>query len=165
MHLARREILCLEDTVQFKIKKGIPEEEAIVQVPERLSDNEHMKIAEISMPPFVKDIKDVSIVKERNRRYTMRDIGKLEDRIERIEDFTTLNLLEQESEPLQILDASGLDRCKPGFVVDNFSGHKTGFTSHSDYNCSIDYENGELRPSYVQKGIKLLETTDTDTLR
>ena len=164
-HLARRDILFLEYTGQFKIKKGIPEEESIVQLPSSLSDNEHMKIAEISMPPFVKDIKDVSIVKERNRRYTMRDIGKLEDRIERIEDFTTLNLLEQEAETLQILDASGLDRFKTGFVVDNFSGHKTGFTSHSDYNCSIDYENGELRPSYVQKGIKLLEKNDTDTLR
>ena len=95
----------------------------------------------------------------------MRDIGKLEDRIERVEDFTTLNLLEQEAETLQILDAAGLDRFKTGFVVDNFSGHKTGFVTHSDYNCAIDYENGELRPSYVQKGISLLEKNDTDTLR
>ena len=164
-HLARRDILFLEYTGQFKVKKGVPEEESIVQLPSALSDNEHMKIAEISMPPFVKDIKDVSIVKERNRRYTMRDIGKLDDRITRIEDFTTLNLLEQEAETLQILDAAGLDRFKTGFVVDNFSGHKTGFTSHSDYNCAIDYENGEMRPSYVQKGISLLEKNDTDTLR
>ena len=63
-HLARRDILFLEYTGQFKIKKGVPEEESIVQLPSALSDNEHMKIAEINMPPFVKDIKDVFIVKE-----------------------------------------------------------------------------------------------------
>ena len=163
--LARNDILYLNYLGEFVVKAGIPDEESIVKFPKELSQNEHMKIAEIVIPPFVKDVKKVRIFKERNRRYTMRDIGKLEDRIERVEDFTTLNLLEQEAETLQILDAAGLNRFKTGFVVDNFSGHKTGFVTHSDYNCAIDYENGELRPSYVQKGISLLEKNDTDTLR
>ena len=33
-------------------------------------------------------------VLRKERKYTMRDIGRLENRIQRLEDYTTLNLLE-----------------------------------------------------------------------
>ena len=33
-----------------------------------------------------------------NKRFTMRDIGKLEKRIERLEYFTSLNILEKETQ-------------------------------------------------------------------
>ena len=53
----------------------------------------------------------------------MRDIGKLEDRIENLEFYTQLSLLEQSAQSLQIQDGQGFDRFKNGFIVDNFSGH------------------------------------------
>ena len=56
----------------------------------------------------------------------MRDIGKLEKRIENVEYYTQLSLLEQSAQSLQIQDAEGFDRFKNGFVVDNFNGHSIG---------------------------------------
>jgi hypothetical protein len=50
----------------------------------------------------------------------MRDIGRLEDRIETLEELTSLNLLELETQSLQVQDATGLSRFKSGFFVDNF---------------------------------------------
>ena len=83
---------------------------------------ENMEIATINIPAFTDSVDDITIQLEDNKRFTMRDIGRLEKRIERVEEYTTLNLLEQQAEALQVQDANGLDRFKTGFVVDNFQG-------------------------------------------
>ena len=54
----------------------------------------------------------------------MVDIGRLESRVQNIEFYTQLSLLETETENLNIKDAdTGLDRFKSGFFVDNFKSH------------------------------------------
>jgi len=100
-----------------------------------------------------------------NKRYTMRDIGKLEKRIDNLEYYTSLSLLEQQTESLNIIDASGLDRFKNGFIVDNFAGHNTGDTSSPDYLCSIDMERAELRPFYTMQNVNLIESVSADSDR
>ena len=75
-----------------------------------------------------------------NRRYTMRDIGGLHKRLENVEYYTQLNLLEQDAKSLQIQDADGFDRFKNGFIVDNFTGHGIGDVSDPDYSISMDME-------------------------
>ena len=84
-----------------------------------------MKIVDVLMQPYVKEPEqDIFLRIQKNNRFTMRDIGRLENRIERLEDYTTLNLLEAETENFQVLDANGFDRFKSGFVVDNFTDIK-----------------------------------------
>ena len=100
-----------------------------------------------------------------NKRYTMRDIGKLEKRIDNLEYYTSLSLLEQQTESLNIIDASGLDRFKNGFIVDNFAGHNTGDSASPDYLCSIDMERGELRPFYTMQNVNLIESVSSDGSR
>jgi hypothetical protein len=100
-----------------------------------------------------------------NKRYTMRDIGKLEKRIDNLEYYTSLSLLEQQTESLNIIDANGLDRFKNGFIVDNFSGHNTGDSASPDYLCSIDMERAELRPFYTMQNVNLIETVSSDNDR
>ena len=63
----------------------------------------------------------------------MRDIGKLEKRVERLEFYTTLSILEQQALNMQIKDEIGLDRFKSGFNVDNFEAHKIGSLRSNDY--------------------------------
>jgi len=108
---------------------------------------------------------NVQINRIDNKRYTMRDIGKLEKRIDNLEYYTSLSLLEQQTESLNIIDASGLDRFKNGFIVDNFSGHNTGDSTSPDYLCSIDMENAELRPFYTMQNVNLIEAVSADSDR
>lgn len=105
---------------------------------------------------------NVVIDKQDNKRYTMRDIGKLEKRIDNLEYYTALSLLEQQTESLDIIDADGNSRFKNGFVVDGFTGHTTGDVNSQDYVCSIDMENAELRPFFSQQNINLLEKKSND---
>jgi hypothetical protein len=81
---------------------------------------EVMNIATISLPPYLYNTSNALINLTDNRRYTMRDIGGLENRIQRLEETTSLSLLELSTQSLQIQDAQGLNRFKTGFFVDDF---------------------------------------------
>jgi hypothetical protein len=92
----------------------------------------------------------------------MRDIGRLEKRIDTLEYYTSLSMLEQETQSLEITDsATGLNRFKNGFIVDNFAGHATGDVQSVDYFCAVDMEKNELRPFYSMKNVNLIEKETT----
>ena len=126
-----------------------------------------MVIYNLTLSPYTYDTSKDSILVEKtdNKRYTMRDIGKLEKRIDTIEYYTSLSLLEQETQSLKITDSSGLDRLKNGFIVDNFSGHGIGDVTSEDYVCSIDMEENQLRPSAYVTNVNMIEKLTTDTAR
>jgi len=159
--LARKDLLYLTETGVFKIVSGVPAE--LPSQPRELE--KAMLIASIDLPPYVLDIDDVTFKKARNRRYTMRDIGAIERRLNQIEYYTALNLLEKDAKSFQVQDENGLDRFKSGFVVDNFSGHSVGDVQNEDYRVAIDYEKKTLRPSFFMKGIELIEENTLDTQR
>jgi hypothetical protein len=160
-YLGRIDSLYITAIGDFKIISGAPSSDPIE--PKGL-DNA-MKLGDIMLPPYVLDIKDINFEKEVNRRYTMKDISRLDSRISNIEYYTALNLLEKDAASFQIQDANGLDRFKSGFLVDNFSGHAIGDVKHSDYRNSIDMENNELRPKFAMKGVALMEENTTDSDR
>src|SRR6056300_1298771 len=120
----------------------------------------HLLLATLTIPSYTLNTADVIIDKEDNRRYTMRDIGKLENRIKNIEYYTQLSLLEADAQSLQIQDADGFDRFKNGFVVDNFSGHNVGDVGNNDYKLSIDRARGEARTPFNEDVIELEERDD-----
>jgi hypothetical protein len=108
---------------------------------------------------------NVQVGKIDNKRYTMRDIGKLEKRIDNLEYYTSLSLLEQQTESLEIIDSNGDTRFKNGFIVDGFAGHNTGDTTSPDYVCSVDMERAELRPFYSMQNINMIEKNSNNTQR
>ena len=159
--LGRKDLLFLTEAGLFRILNGVASE--LPEFPKKLE--KAMLLAEISLPPYVLDIDDITFSKTQNKRYTMADIGNLEQRINQLQYYTALNLLEKDAKSFQVQDGNGLDRFKSGFVVDNFSGHSVGDVQNDDYRNSIDYENNELRPKFYMKGIKLIEENTTDSQR
>lgn len=134
-------------------------------VPEDAKLSMSLYTLEIEPYTFGTTSNNVKVKKIDNRRYTMRDIGKLEQRINTLEYYTSLSLLEQETSSLAIKDADNLDRFKNGFIVDNFTGHNVGDVGSPDYMCSIDMENGELRPFFTMKNVNMVEKNSNDTDR
>lgn len=124
-----------------------------------------MHMATLTLAPYTLNSSYVTLQKIDNRRFTMRDIGKLEKRIENLEYYTSLSLLEQQASTLNIPDEFGIDRFKNGFIVDNFAGHTTGDVVSPDYRASIDMEMKELRPTFVMNNVKLIEQARTDAER
>jgi Domain of unknown function (DUF4815) len=99
----------------IKYLYGVP---GITRYPETPIDA--MSLATLIVPAYTRSSAFVKYSKDNNRRYTMRDIGKLENRIENLEYYTTLTLKELETKDLKIVDSTGLDRFKSGFFVSDF---------------------------------------------
>ena len=137
----------------FKVVKGTPS--VYPTIPKNLDDAMH--IYTLDIPAYTFNVKDINTLPQDNRRYTMRDIGGLERRIENVEYYTQLSLLETAAENLQIQDADGFDRFKNGFIVDNFTGHDIGDTTNADYNIAMDMSTGEGRPTHFTDAVKLVE--------
>jgi hypothetical protein len=154
-------IVELTPTRTLIIKEGIGAEFPVLPT----ASETNMKLATLFLPAFTFSPKDVEIKRERHQRFTMKDIGKLERRMQHVEYYTSLNLLERSAQDLEVTDAAGLNRFKSGFVVDNFAGHRTGDVANVDYKCSIDPENNELRPKHKMQNVGLSEQATTDSQR
>ena len=167
-YLARKVKLFLTANGQFQATEGEPS--ATPQEPDMMAGAMHLY--DLHLPPFTFKTSDVIVKKVDNRRYTMRDIGRLEHRLENIEYYTQLSLLEADAKNLQIQDADGFDRFKNGIIVDNFTGHGIGDVSDNDYSISMDLAQGELRPAFQSRTMHALKeiefrfsTAITDAIR
>ena len=148
-YLPRIDKLAITRDKTFKIVKGIPSLQPVS--PDEIADS--MEIYRFDVPAYTFKPSDVTSKIIRNQRFTMNDIGKIKRRVEQLEYYATLSLLERETESLFIKDANGNNRFKNGIIVDQFSGHMVGNVKNPDYNVSIDFQNQELRPPFVSKSV------------
>ena len=144
-YLPRTDKIVLTRDRQFSVIQGTPSIDAIAPA----DDADSMTLYTVTYNPYTFDENDVTIRYVENKRYTMRDIGKLEKRIDNLEYYTSLSVIEQEAKSTAIYDEFGLDRPKLGILVDTFKGHNIGDVLDEYYQCSIDYENSALRPKFV----------------
>ena len=159
-YLQRVDKIFLDKEGNFRVLKGSSSLEP--EIPGILDNAMHLYT--LFIPSYTLDTADVGIESVDNRRYTMRDIGRLEKRIENTEYYTQLSLLEQSAQTLQIQDANGFDRFKNGFVVDNFTGHSIGDPGNVDYKVAMDMAKGEMRPTFNEDAIALEERDNDGTV-
>lgn len=143
-YLPRIDKLVITRDKQFEVVMG--QSALIPKVPK--DRNDAMTLYTIFMPAYTDEIEDIKAIRHQNKRYTMRDIGLIEQRVQNLEYFTTLSWLEKQAINEQFIDeSSGLPRVKTGIVVDPFTGHKIADVSTEDYKAAIDPQTGELRPT------------------
>ena len=90
-----------------------------------------------------------------NNGYTMKDIGSLDQRIQRLEFYQTLSLLEAKATNIEVPDAAGLNRFKNGIFADPQNSHAFGDTSNQEYRWSIDVGLGIGRPLHADENVDL----------
>jgi len=150
-YLGRIDKLYISKTGILSMVKGNSAE--VPQEP--ISNNDDlMELATITLPPYLYDPNDASISLVDNKRYTMRDIGRIEDRVENLEEVTSLSLLELNVQSLQIRDADGNDKFKSGFFVDDFKNNSLINLNQSV--VSVDTTNKELTPFISQNSLESL---------
>jgi hypothetical protein len=137
---------------EFKIETGVPGSSPKAPA----TPDDAMGIYDIRLSPYVFSLNGVHPKLIENKRFTMANIGSLDKRIKNLEYFTSLSLLEQSASSVDITDSTGATRLKNGFIVDNFTNHNIGDPSNPDYQCSIDKENGILRPKFDERNVNLV---------
>lgn len=160
-YLARRDAVVLDKNGVFSLIRGQP---AIFPVSPSIPDNV-MAVAQVYIAPFpsiseklgrILKLNDTVCISNQvaNIRYTMREIGVLKNRIENLEYYTALTLLEKSAVDLQIVDENGLDRFKNGFFVDGFLDHSLGANYLPDYNIAVDKIEQSIRPVFETDAFK-----------
>lgn len=162
-YLPRIDRLVINSNGTFNLINGQPAESP--SAPSAGQDD--MVIADIKYPAYTINADEVVVQKYEQKRYTMKDISKLETRLKNVEYYTQLSLLELATANMSVTDANGLERFKNGFIVDNFTDASKSDVSNVDYQCAIDPETGSLRPSHYTTNVSLTfsETNGTTSIQ
>ena len=152
-YLPRIDRLFLTKEGSFIVNKGVPSLQP--KLPNSLDSC--LEVATIRLPAYLNRSENASTSLVQHKRYTMKDISRLENRLSNVEYYTSLSLLETDTQNLTIRDTTTkLDRFKCGFFVDNFRSYNGGEINNRDYKSSIDTINGILRPTHYTTSIDLL---------
>jgi hypothetical protein len=148
-YLGRKDKLVLTKDRSFQIVEGTPSINPIFPSEPDAS----LVLANLTHEPYTGyiptetpegTVSDLSIEKVKHKRYTMKDIAGLESRINGIEYYASLSMLEQKASSLQISDAYGLNRFKNGIMVDDFSSYAVADTLSDDYKATINKRTRQL---------------------
>ena len=148
----RKDRLFLDKAGDFVYIQGVPSDNP--KEPQTIGDA--IEVAKIELPAYLRDISQVKMIRTNHKRFTMADIGRLEKRLESVEYYTRLSLLETDTANLNITDANGLNRFKSGFFVDNFKKHASHQIDHPDFTASTDAKRGYLRPGHYTTCLDLI---------
>ena len=149
-YLPRRDKLILNKGGELSFKKG--ESNLSPLLPKTPDDT--ISLFEYFIPAYTFNINDIIVTKVDNRRYTMRDIGRIEKRVGALEYYTSLSLLEKNVNDKSIFDDDGTARFKNGFVTDGFRNYITSDITNTQYRCSLDKERGKLYPHHEGYSVK-----------
>ena len=83
--MPRIDKVVLNETGEFDLILGVPDD---TPQPPYFNDT-LLDVATIYLPPYILDVDEIDISIEDHKRYTMEDIGRLEDRIESLEETTS----------------------------------------------------------------------------
>ena len=161
-YLGRKDKVYIDSTGNFVVLSGVPS----LQPKEPDDPKNGMVLCTLTLRPYTATLDDIIVKQRENRRYTMKDIGKIEKRVRNLEYYTSLSLLEKQTKDLQIKDnVTGIDRFKNGFIVDSFTGHGIGNVKDKDYRVAVDATNKILRPMHYTTAVEIVEDIDSGSAR
>jgi hypothetical protein len=172
-YLPRKDLVFITPDNILKIKEGI----SSISPQDPLYPDNAMALAVLNIPPYpsltsdqseqllalnklsttlVRDTSSaVSTKPVTNRRYTMKDVGVLDNRITNLEYYVSLNVLEQRTSSMAVTDANGLNRFKNGIFADPLNDYGLGDTSNPEWSLALDRDNSIGRPSIVREVVNI----------
>lgn len=158
-YLPRYDKIIINEQGIISVLEGVSSlEPKFKEVPEN-----SLELYRVKMNPYTDTESDMSFQFVETKGYTMADIGKIEKRVDELEELTALNLLELDTNSLEVLDSAGNNRTKSGFLVDNFVDHYHSLTGNSEYRASINPQTKSLHPAFVEKNVGLVYDSDNST--
>ena len=162
-YLPRMDKVYLDSSGNFGVSEGIPDRSpAAPTIP-----SDAMHLFTLSIPPYTLSTGEVGIDFVDQRRYTMRDIGRIDTRLNQVEYYTALNFLETEAQNKQILDTASPynPRWKAGYLVDGFANTRMSRNDSAEYRASVDIPNRCLRPGFAQGNTALSHHATSTTVK
>lgn len=101
---------------------------------------------------------------KQNKVYTMKDIAKIDQRVDNLEYYTSLSLLEMKTSSLVIAsDVTGANRFKNGIFVDNFTTTDSLDVTNKEFRASLSSSETALVPRVAPMSIALYYANGSNT--
>lgn len=148
-YLGRQDRLVLTKDKSFQIIQGTPSVTPSLPIAPKGS----LLLANLLHDPYtayvpgegpIGSVSNLSINKVLHKRWAKSDITDLETRVNNLEYYTSLSILEQNAQSLQVPDVNGLNRFKNGILVDDFSSFSTADTANPDYAANINVRTNQM---------------------
>lgn len=163
-YLARKDYLMIDGSGNIVLKQGTPADDPI---PPRDPSN-GMVLADINVPEYPslssgaaaslnKKRYGVDVTPRRHRRYTMDDVGDIATRVNRLEYYSALSLLETDTKDLMVTDSNGLNRFKNGILVDNFNDLMGAELTDPDFSAGYDVDFQEIVPRFREYPLEVIK--------
>ena len=175
-YLPRKDRIIVTETGRIEVIKGVPS--LTPKTPDEKAGTMTVAILNIPVYPSLspqaartagRPDYQVKLALENNRRYTMADLRAIENRVQNLEYYSSLNALETSARNKQLFGDTGIERFKNGFFVENFDGHNLSDRTKVGYKASIDRNRNLLRPAFrrndvgLEKDVSLSSTNVTKT--
>lgn len=149
-YVPRIDKLVLSRDKEFKIIKGASSISPVMPP----NSDDAMTLYNLYIPAYTANVAEIGIEYVENKRYTMRDIGNIEKRVENLEYYTALNTLELQAKNETILyEDNILEKEKYGIVTDDFTDFSVADGTSADLVCNIS--KARLGPYRMQKPFTL----------
>jgi len=155
-YLPRIDKLVLSKTKEFKIIQGVSAPNPVAPP----DQEDSMTLYVIYLPPYVNDVNKIRLQYIENKRYTMKDISKIDKRVDRIEYYTALNSIENKAFDDTSQYEDGTEKEKYGIIGENFRNFNIADYRHPDFNCSM--VRNALTPFFKNRvnGTKIVSTSN-----
>jgi len=150
-YLPKNAILVIDPDGQLTVREGEPNINP--QFPSTSGDE--LELFRVQMNAYTVNDSDLVSTRIDAKRYTMSDIGRLEKRIDDLEELTSLSLLELDTNSFSVLDSADNDRFKSGIFVDNFTDHSRSLTTATDFRAAIDPQGKIMKARAIEKNVPL----------
>ena len=147
---ARIDSVVLTQDRQFLVLKGVPS--AVDPKPPTVSPND-MELYRLIIPADAINPEDIRVVYIDNQRFTMRDIGEIEQTQESDSDAAYRRGLISQAVSRANSGDSSVPISLSGVFVDEFIGHANADVSRVNYNAAIDPIRNRLYPPFVSSSV------------
>lgn len=136
---------------ELKIVQGVPAVNP--QLPDIPSGS--IPLYDIDLNAYTLNDSDMTTLYHVNKRYTMKDISMMEERLDDLTELTTLSLLELNAANINVFDSNGLSRTKAGFLADNFSSYSFSDIFGLEYKAAVDPAENTLTCQQQANSVRL----------
>jgi hypothetical protein len=173
-YVGRIDKLMINSYGAYSIVEGTPSETPVAPS----EKNGSMTLAVINVPPIpslastnlttntATNYVVTSNTTNQNRGYTMKEIGKIDQRVNNLEYYTSLNLLEQQTNSLTIVSSvTGANRFKNGIFVDDFSTVDSLDITNNEFKASLSSSETSLVPMVVPTSVSMRYVSGSNTIQ
>jgi hypothetical protein len=163
LYVVNNEVSDLDPTEIFYLDSGLPSENPEVNIDS--SDDTRQSVCVLDVPPYTRDSTSIGITYTPINRYTMKDIGEIDRKVNSLERIVNRHDIELTGLATRVYKPDGNIYLNVGIFTDDFSTTSRGDYDNKLFKAAINTVDKFVTPSFTKSLIPITVTNSTDIER